>query len=103
MFVFKAPLTPALSPSDGERVSEGRVRGWTNQFGARRFLSPVSYSKPGFPRAASTEYSELPVKQKKPLPPTTSGEKPPGPRFWAPHFFFPLVKSSAKTLLPPEP
>ena len=23
-----APLTPSLSPSEGERVSEGRVRGW---------------------------------------------------------------------------
>ena len=32
------PLTPSLSPSDGERVSEGRVRG----SGARRGESPGS-------------------------------------------------------------
>ncbi len=29
-----APLTPSLSPSDGERVSEGRVRGESNRVGA---------------------------------------------------------------------
>ena len=26
--LISRPLTPSLSPSDGERVSEGRVRGW---------------------------------------------------------------------------
>jgi hypothetical protein len=27
MKIARLPLTPSLSPSDGERVSEGRVRG----------------------------------------------------------------------------
>src|SRR5438034_2500013 len=31
------PLTPSLSPSDGERVAEGRVRGW--------FMVPISAQK----------------------------------------------------------
>jgi len=35
------PLTPALSPSDGERVSEGRVRGiWLGSSAQFRPLTP---------------------------------------------------------------
>src|SRR5437762_13051624 len=95
MFVFKAPLTPSLSPADGERVSEGRVRGWTNQFGAPRILSPVSYFQTGLPLAASTAYSELSVEPKNTLPSSTNGEESTGPPVLAAQIFFPLVKSSA--------
>jgi hypothetical protein len=29
--IMQKPLTPSLSPSNGERVAEGRVRGWLGQ------------------------------------------------------------------------
>jgi hypothetical protein len=34
----RKPLTPSLSPSDGERVAAGRVRGW--------FMVPIHGSGP---------------------------------------------------------
>jgi len=40
----EGPLTPALSPSEGERVPEGRVRGWfrgSMRESLRRILTPL--------------------------------------------------------------
>src|SRR5205809_3858616 len=103
MFVFKAPLTTSLALSDGERVSEGWVRGWTNQFGAPRILSPVSYFQTGLPLAASTARSELSVEPKNTLPSSTSGDESTGPPVLAAQPFLPLAKPNAHTLPSPEP
>jgi len=40
--VFVAPLTPSLSPSDGERVSEGRVRGFDFPAREQQLFSALS-------------------------------------------------------------
>ena len=36
------PLTPSLSPSEGERVPEGRVRGMVHGFDVRNFPGNLS-------------------------------------------------------------
>jgi NAD+ synthase (glutamine-hydrolysing) len=40
--IFVAPLTPSLSPSDGERVSEGRVRGFEFPSREQQIFSALS-------------------------------------------------------------
>lgn len=48
--IVEAPLTPPLSPSDGERVSEGRVRGIVHNLDARDLTPPFT---PGALRGGS--------------------------------------------------